>query len=79
MHAQALFFNKALIFPSSLLQIGTFTTHDGEYFMEPLMGAEGEPYASEHSKPHLVYRQGRTGEAPPAEPCAASGNRLQRD
>ncbi|CAL8375833.1 unnamed protein product [Arctogadus glacialis] len=57
--------------------IGTFTTQDGEYFMEPLMGAEGEPYASEHSKPHLVYRQGRTGEgpreAPPAEPCAASG------
>ncbi|XP_056454312.1 A disintegrin and metalloproteinase with thrombospondin motifs 20 [Gadus chalcogrammus] len=55
--------------------IGTFTMHDGEYFMEPLMGAEGEPYASEHSKPHLVYRQGRTGEAPPAEPCAASENK----
>ncbi|CAL8321124.1 unnamed protein product, partial [Gadus morhua 'NCC'] len=55
--------------------IGTFTTHDGEYFMEPLMGSEGEPYASEHSKPHLVYRQGRTGEAPPAEPCAASENK----
>ena len=51
--------------------------------MEPLMGAEGEPYAPEHNKPHLVYRQGRTGEGPRAgpvaEPCAASGNRLQRD
>ena len=51
------------------------------------MGAEGEPYAPEHNKPHLVYRQGRSRdgpregprEGPAAEPCAASGNRLQRD
>jgi len=62
-----------------VLQVGTFTTQDGEYFMEPLMGAEGEPYADEHNKPHLVYRRRTNREGPPVEPCAASGNRLQTE
>ncbi|CAL8261026.1 unnamed protein product [Merluccius merluccius] len=57
--------------------IGTFTTQDGEYFMEPLLGTEGEAYAEEHNKPHLVYRQGRTRQGrtrqgPTTEPCSAS-------
>uniref|UniRef100_A0AAY4EBT9 A disintegrin and metalloproteinase with thrombospondin motifs 20 n=1 Tax=Denticeps clupeoides TaxID=299321 RepID=A0AAY4EBT9_9TELE len=40
--------------------IGTFTTHSGEYFLEPLMQEDGEEYEEEHSKPHLVYRHERT-------------------
>ncbi|KAJ3596480.1 hypothetical protein NHX12_002887 [Muraenolepis orangiensis] len=34
--------------------IGTFTTHSGDYFLEPLMAAEGEEHTKEeHNKPHL--------------------------
>ncbi|XP_054631701.1 A disintegrin and metalloproteinase with thrombospondin motifs 20-like isoform X1 [Dunckerocampus dactyliophorus] len=58
--------------------IGTFTTPDGEYFLEPLLSAEGEEYDDEHHKPHLVYRHERkrntwsTSDASQAEPCLAS-------
>uniref|UniRef100_A0A8C7JEQ1 ADAM metallopeptidase with thrombospondin type 1 motif 20 n=1 Tax=Oncorhynchus kisutch TaxID=8019 RepID=A0A8C7JEQ1_ONCKI len=50
--------------------IGTFTTQHGEYFLEPLMKAEGgEEYDEEHNKPHLVYRQDRKRrEGPASEP-----------
>uniref|UniRef100_A0A8C6WWM1 ADAM metallopeptidase with thrombospondin type 1 motif 20 n=1 Tax=Neogobius melanostomus TaxID=47308 RepID=A0A8C6WWM1_9GOBI len=39
--------------------IGTFTTQQGEYFLEPLMHPEGEEHDEEHNKPHLVYRRER--------------------
>nr|XP_023647270.1 A disintegrin and metalloproteinase with thrombospondin motifs 20-like [Paramormyrops kingsleyae] len=39
--------------------VGTFTTRSGEYFLEPLMAAEGEEYDEGHNKPHLVYRHER--------------------
>ncbi|CAG5957760.1 unnamed protein product [Menidia menidia] len=54
--------------------VGTFTTHLGEYFLEPLLNAAGEEYDDEHNKPHLVYRHQRKGNvSSPGEPCAASG------
>ncbi|XP_061825570.2 A disintegrin and metalloproteinase with thrombospondin motifs 20 [Nerophis lumbriciformis] len=58
--------------------IGTFTTPDGEYFLEPLLNAEGEEYDDEHHKPHLVYRHERrrnnssTSVVSQPEPCSAS-------
>ncbi|KAJ4937596.1 hypothetical protein JOQ06_002229, partial [Pogonophryne albipinna] len=55
--------------------VGTFTTQYGEYFMEPLLNAEGEEYDEEHNKPHLVYRQERKNISHThnnTEPCAAS-------
>uniref|UniRef100_A0A8C7JEU2 ADAM metallopeptidase with thrombospondin type 1 motif 20 n=1 Tax=Oncorhynchus kisutch TaxID=8019 RepID=A0A8C7JEU2_ONCKI len=63
--------------------IGTFTTQHGEYFLEPLMKAEGgEEYDEEHNKPHLVYRQDRKRREGPAsepmQPCSASGEGSER-
>ncbi|XP_010775173.1 A disintegrin and metalloproteinase with thrombospondin motifs 20 [Notothenia coriiceps] len=55
--------------------VGTFTTQYGEYFMEPLLNAEGEEYDEEHNKPHLVYQQERKNISHThnnTEPCAAS-------
>uniref|UniRef100_A0A3B1JFD8 ADAM metallopeptidase with thrombospondin type 1 motif 20 n=1 Tax=Astyanax mexicanus TaxID=7994 RepID=A0A3B1JFD8_ASTMX len=40
-------------------RIGTFTTHSGEYFLEPLMRADGKEDEEEHNKPHLVYKRER--------------------
>uniref|UniRef100_A0A3B1KBD0 ADAM metallopeptidase with thrombospondin type 1 motif 20 n=1 Tax=Astyanax mexicanus TaxID=7994 RepID=A0A3B1KBD0_ASTMX len=56
--------------------IGTFTTHSGEYFLEPLMRADGKEDEEEHNKPHLVYKRERM-KGPVtehSEPCASSGN-----
>ncbi|MEE6480837.1 hypothetical protein FKM82_012679 [Ascaphus truei] len=36
--------------------IGTFKAHDGEYFLEPLMKADGGDHEDEHNKPHLIYK-----------------------
>lgn len=60
----------------SFLQIGTFTTHSGEYFLEPLMTADEEDYEEEHNKPHLVYKHERKNkqDSDRSEPCASSGN-----
>uniref|UniRef100_A0A8C6Q4Y1 ADAM metallopeptidase with thrombospondin type 1 motif 20 n=1 Tax=Nothobranchius furzeri TaxID=105023 RepID=A0A8C6Q4Y1_NOTFU len=53
--------------------VGTFTTHQGEYFLEPLLNPAGEEYDEEHNKPHLVYRHERKKNiSNPGEPCAAS-------
>ncbi|TSK13404.1 A disintegrin and metalloproteinase with thrombospondin motifs 20 [Bagarius yarrelli] len=53
--------------------IGTFTTHNGEYFLEPLMIAD-EEYEDEHNKPHLLYKheRNRTSHSDTPEPCASS-------
>ncbi|GAA6069136.1 A disintegrin and metalloproteinase with thrombospondin motifs 20 isoform X1 [Tachysurus ichikawai] len=55
--------------------IGTFTTHSGEYFLEPLMAADDEEYEEEHNKPHLVYKHERkeTRDGDRSEACASSG------
>ncbi|XP_053880611.1 A disintegrin and metalloproteinase with thrombospondin motifs 20 isoform X2 [Malaclemys terrapin pileata] len=36
--------------------MGTFKVHDGEYFLEPLMKADGDEHEDDHNKPHLIYR-----------------------
>lgn len=71
--------HACLFFFLAVLQIGTFTTPDGEYFLEPLMNADGEAeYDDEHHKPHLVYRhERRSNISSDGEPCSASGNRRQ--
>lgn len=56
------------------LQIGTFTTHSGQFFLEPLLSADGEEYEEEHNKPHLVYRQDADRKSRDTQPCTTSGN-----
>lgn len=41
----------------SPFQMGTFKAHDGEYFLEPVMKADGGEHEEDHNKPHLIYRQ----------------------
>ncbi|KAM6470860.1 A disintegrin and metalloproteinase with thrombospondin motifs 9 isoform 3-T3 [Liasis olivaceus] len=36
--------------------LGTFRSHDGEYFVEPLISPDQQEYEEEHKKPHIVYR-----------------------
>lgn len=48
--------------------IGSFTTHSGQFFLEPLLSADGEEYEEEHNKPHLLYRH----ESHDPQPCSAS-------
>ncbi|XP_032067588.1 A disintegrin and metalloproteinase with thrombospondin motifs 9 isoform X2 [Thamnophis elegans] len=36
--------------------LGTFRSHDGEYFVEPLIPPDQEEYEEQHKKPHIVYR-----------------------
>lgn len=38
-------------------QMGTFKAQDGEYFLEPIMKADGSEHEDDHNKPHLIYRQ----------------------
>uniref|UniRef100_A0A8C9T5B8 ADAM metallopeptidase with thrombospondin type 1 motif 20 n=1 Tax=Scleropages formosus TaxID=113540 RepID=A0A8C9T5B8_SCLFO len=53
--------------------IGTFTSQSGEYFLEPLMRAEGDDeYDEEHNKPHLVYRYERKKRSTLEEPSEPS-------
>ncbi|KAG8510115.1 A disintegrin and metalloproteinase with thrombospondin motifs 20, partial [Galemys pyrenaicus] len=37
--------------------MGTFKAHDGEYFLEPILKADGSEHEDDHNKPHLIYRQ----------------------
>lgn len=55
--------------------MGTFKAHDGEYFLEPLMKADGSEHDDDHNKPHLIYRQElkRNYFLHPHEPCDVSG------
>lgn len=41
----------------SVIQLGTFRSPEGEYFVEPLHSYQGEHYEEEHTKPHVVYRK----------------------
>ncbi|EPY76961.1 a disintegrin-like and metallopeptidase (reprolysin type) with thrombospondin type 1 motif, 20, partial [Camelus ferus] len=38
-------------------EMGTFKAHDGEYFLEPIIKADGSELEDDHNKPHLIYRQ----------------------
>lgn len=58
------------------LQIGTFTTHSGQFFLEPLLSADGE-YEEEHNKPHLVYKHDTHRKSPDTQPCTTSGESVR--
>ncbi|XP_077132057.1 A disintegrin and metalloproteinase with thrombospondin motifs 9 isoform X1 [Ranitomeya variabilis] len=36
--------------------LGTFKSQDGDYFVEPLLSADGGEFDEEENKPHVVYR-----------------------
>ncbi|XP_015274840.1 PREDICTED: A disintegrin and metalloproteinase with thrombospondin motifs 9-like, partial [Gekko japonicus] len=56
--------------------LGTFRSHDGDYFVEPLLTSAQQEYEEEHTKPHVVYRH----RVPPTDPprdrqtCDTSGH-----
>lgn len=59
----------------SPFQMGTFKVHDGEYFLEPVMKADGSEHEDDHNKPHLIYRQElkRSSSTQSHGPCEVSG------
>ncbi|XP_009980539.1 PREDICTED: A disintegrin and metalloproteinase with thrombospondin motifs 20-like, partial [Tauraco erythrolophus] len=59
--------------------MGTFKAHDGEYFLEPLMKADGSEHEDEHNKPHLIYRHEETKKKyqKSHKPCEASEKELK--
>nr|XP_034962630.1 A disintegrin and metalloproteinase with thrombospondin motifs 9 isoform X4 [Zootoca vivipara] len=56
--------------------LGTFRSHDGEYFVEPLISSDQQEYAEEHKKPHVVYRHSVPPTAVPRDKqtCDTSGH-----
>ncbi|XP_051706363.1 A disintegrin and metalloproteinase with thrombospondin motifs 20 isoform X2 [Oryctolagus cuniculus] len=59
--------------------MGAFKAHDGEYFLEPLVNADGSEPQDSHNKPHLIYRRdaGRTP-LPPRRPCGVAENQVKK-
>ncbi|XP_008824822.1 A disintegrin and metalloproteinase with thrombospondin motifs 20 isoform X2 [Nannospalax galili] len=59
---------------------GTFRTHDGEYFLEPVMKADGSEHEDDHNKPHLIYRQAlkRSLFEQSHGPCEVSENQIKK-
>lgn len=55
--------------------MGTFKAHDGEYFLEPIIQADGNEHEENHNKPHLIYRQElkRSSYTQSHGPCGVSG------
>lgn len=55
--------------------MGTFKANDGEYFLEPVLKADGGEHEDDHNKPHLIYRQElkRNSFARSHGPCEVSG------
>lgn len=37
-------------------QMGTFRSHDGDYFIEPLLSVDEPEDEEEQNKPHIIYR-----------------------
>lgn len=38
--------------------MGTFRSHDGDYFIEPLLSVDEQEDEEEQNKPHIIYRRG---------------------
>ncbi|KAH0517467.1 A disintegrin and metalloproteinase with thrombospondin motifs 9 [Microtus ochrogaster] len=38
-------------------QMGTFRSHDGDYFIEPLLSVDEQEDEEEQNKPHIIYRR----------------------
>uniref|UniRef100_H0V4Q3 ADAM metallopeptidase with thrombospondin type 1 motif 20 n=1 Tax=Cavia porcellus TaxID=10141 RepID=H0V4Q3_CAVPO len=60
--------------------MGTFKAHDGEYFLEPIMRADGREQDDDHNKPHLIYRHElkRNSFLQLHKPCAVSENQIKK-
>ncbi|XP_023579364.1 A disintegrin and metalloproteinase with thrombospondin motifs 20 isoform X1 [Octodon degus] len=60
--------------------MGTFKAHDGEYFLEPVLRADGREQEDGHNKPHLIYRQEAKRDALPRShrPCALAENPIKK-
>ncbi|XP_067397827.1 A disintegrin and metalloproteinase with thrombospondin motifs 9 isoform X1 [Emydura macquarii macquarii] len=56
--------------------LGTFRSHDGDYFVEPLLSSDEQEYEEEHNKPHVVYRHSASRKDSPRErhTCDTSGH-----
>lgn len=37
--------------------MGTFRSHDGDYFIEPLLSVDEQEDEEEQNKPHIIYRR----------------------
>ncbi|XP_075407973.1 A disintegrin and metalloproteinase with thrombospondin motifs 20 [Tenrec ecaudatus] len=60
--------------------MGTFKAHDGDYFLEPIMKADGSEYEDNHNKPHLIYRQKlkKSQFRPSHNPCEVSDIQVKK-
>ncbi|XP_057647833.1 A disintegrin and metalloproteinase with thrombospondin motifs 20 [Chionomys nivalis] len=60
--------------------MGTFKAHDGEYFLEPVMKADGSEHEDDHNKPHLIYRQElkRSSSTQSHGPCEVSEDEMKK-
>ncbi|XP_062931617.1 A disintegrin and metalloproteinase with thrombospondin motifs 20 isoform X2 [Cynocephalus volans] len=60
--------------------MGTFKAHDGEYFLEPIMKADGSEHEDDHNKPHLIYRQElkRNSFQQSYKPCEVSESQIKK-
>ncbi|XP_045145747.1 A disintegrin and metalloproteinase with thrombospondin motifs 9 isoform X1 [Echinops telfairi] len=54
--------------------LGTFQTHDGDYFIEPLQSIDEDEDEEEQNKPHIVYRNSilQRGPSPGRHACDTS-------
>ncbi|TRY56279.1 hypothetical protein DNTS_028393, partial [Danionella cerebrum] len=57
--------------------MGTFSSHSSQFFLEPLMSADGEELEEEHNKPHLLYRHEAQTIAR-SQPCNATGTPVHK-
>ncbi|XP_073078437.1 A disintegrin and metalloproteinase with thrombospondin motifs 20 isoform X4 [Manis javanica] len=60
--------------------MGTFKAHDGDYFLEPLMKADGSGHEDDSSQPHLIYRRElkRSCLLPSHKPCEVSDIKIKK-
>lgn len=57
------------------LQLGTFRSQDGDYFIEPLLSMDEQEDEDEQNKPHVIYRLGTAHGEPSTDKhaCDTSG------
>uniref|UniRef100_A0A0P6J9Z7 A disintegrin and metalloproteinase with thrombospondin motifs 9 preproprotein n=1 Tax=Heterocephalus glaber TaxID=10181 RepID=A0A0P6J9Z7_HETGA len=60
--------------------LGTFQSHDGDYFIEPLLSMDEQEKKEEQNKPHIIYRRSIPQQEPSAgkHACGTSGHRSSR-
>ncbi|XP_010604869.1 A disintegrin and metalloproteinase with thrombospondin motifs 9 isoform X12 [Fukomys damarensis] len=57
--------------------LGTFRSHDGDYFIEPLLSMDEQEKEEEQNKPHIIYRRSLPQQEPSAgkHACGTSEHR----